>query len=226
MQYKLTDFRGVLFDFDGVIARTMEDNFEAWQYAFRKFDIDIDKDSYFLLEGLKPLDVAKNFMKLKQLHDVSLAQEIVAYKESYYLKNNNFSLYDGVFELLNYLVAKGKKIAVVTGASQERLFNTLRKNSEDEIIALFNVIITAADYSFGKPSPEPYQMALRQLLLDHDECIVVENAPLGIESALNAGLQCIALTTTLNKYDLRQANFHFTSIKALYDYQILGDKEQ
>lgn len=45
-------YKAILFDFDGVIGKTMEDNYRAWEYAFSKYSIKIDKTEYFLLEGM------------------------------------------------------------------------------------------------------------------------------------------------------------------------------
>ena len=42
-------FKAVIFDFDGVIADTMNDNFNAWEYSFLKYNVKIEKKDYFIL---------------------------------------------------------------------------------------------------------------------------------------------------------------------------------
>jgi beta-phosphoglucomutase len=58
----------------------------------------------------------------------------------------------------------------------------------------------------GKPHPEPYIKCAKLLGLKPSECVVIENAPFGIESAKKAGMFCIALTTSLPKAYLRKAD--------------------
>ncbi len=56
-------------------------------------------------------------------------------------------------------------------------------------------MVTAYDVKFGKPHPEPYWMGLKKGKLKPEEAIVIENAPLGIESGKAAGIYTIAVNT-------------------------------
>ena len=51
----------------------------------------------------------------------------------------------------------------------------------------------------GRPSLEPYLKAAKILKVANESCLVIENAPLGIESAKKAGMTCIAVSSTLEK---------------------------
>ncbi len=64
---------------------------------------------------------------------------------------------------------------------------------------LFDAVVTGDDVINGKPNPELYLKASRKLNVSSDKCIVVENAPLGIDATLSAGMFCIAVSTTLEK---------------------------
>ena len=77
--------------------------------------------------------------------------------------------------------------------------------------SIFSAIITSDDVSFGKPNPEPYIKALNKLNLSSHQCIVIENAPLGIEAAKSAGITCFALETTLDRSYLTNADETFDS---------------
>ena len=54
------NYKAVLVDFDGVIGKTMEDNYNAWANALNTVGISMDKNDYFLLEGLNTIKVGKN----------------------------------------------------------------------------------------------------------------------------------------------------------------------
>ena len=120
----------------------------------------------------------------------------------YYLKNHHFELYPGVLELLEELRAKGILIAVVTAALGERL----RRSCPEGFLERFDAVVTGNDLKEGKPSPAPYLCGAAKLGMSPDVCIVVENAPLGIESAKKAGSYCIALCTTLDHKYLAAAD--------------------
>jgi HAD superfamily hydrolase (TIGR01509 family) len=99
----------------------------------------------------------------------------------------------GALEVLQKTKALGLQRIVVTGSGQQSLFeelNTYFPGYFDK-----NLIINAYNVKHGKPHPEPYLTGLEKGNLLPEEAIVVENAPLGIESARAAGLYTIAVNT-------------------------------
>lgn len=58
------------------------------------------------------------------------------------------------------------------------------------------VLVCAEDVAHGKPSPDPYLLAARELDLVPTDCLVIEDAPAGIEAARSAGIPVVGLTTT------------------------------
>lgn len=172
----------------------MEDNYQAWNRAFVKYNIDFDKNEYFLLEGLNTKKVAEHFFKnSKKLPEI--INDIVNLKEKYYMENNNFSLYKGVETIISRLKKSGYLLGLVSGASYIRISATLQKDFLDN----FDVVITGDRVNNCKPHPEPYLNAANALSVKPSDCVVVENAPLGIESAKAAGMYCIAVASTLEK---------------------------
>ena len=93
-------------------------------------------------------------------------------------------------------------MAIVSAANYARLSKTL----DPSILNEFNTVITGDKIDRGKPFPDPYLMAAKELGLEPSECLVVENAPVGIEAAKNAGMYCIAITSTLDKKYLSKAD--------------------
>lgn len=194
--------RGVLFDFDGVIADTMQGNLRAWQRAFQDFDAHIRPEDYLPLEGMSPGDVASTLAEMHGL-DRSTADKAAALKERYFLGGEACSLFPGVLDLLPRLRSRGKVLALVTGASRMRLESTL----QPDVLAMLDACVTADSTPRGKPAPEPFLSAADLLGLVPSDCVVVENAPLGILSAKRAGMRCIAVCSTLGPESLRDADF-------------------
>ncbi len=193
--------QAVLFDFDGVLAKTMEDNFMAWKSALSEYGIQIQPDDYYPLEGLKVTEVpARLFGRYNQ--EVLNPAEVVQKKEAYYLKHHRFELYPGVLELLRKLRARKVPMAVVTAALAKRLTTSCPPG----FLESFDVLVTGDEGGEGKPSPVPYLRAAEKLKILPQDCLVIENAPLGVVSAKRAGAYCIALCTTMDKKYLLAAD--------------------
>ena len=105
-------------------------------------------------------------------------------------------------QVLGLCREKGVKTAIVTGSIRGNLEWTL--SAEER--AQFDFILSAEFYTNGKPHPEPYLKAIKYLHLSPEQCLVIENAPLGIRSAKAAGITCIAITTTLPAEELHEAD--------------------
>ena len=205
--------KAVIFDFDGVIADTMNDNFKAWEYAFLKYNVRIKKLAYFLLEGMGPKSIANHFININKI-DIELLEEIILEKENFYNKNNQFKVYPEIYSIFNFLEEKKILIGIVTGASKERFFSTLDKNLIDKT----SVIITSNDVVQTKPDPEPYLKAINKLNLSSVQCLVIENAILGIKSAKAAGCICYSISTTLDEEYLFESDISFKSHYSLITY--------
>ncbi len=196
----------VIFDFDGVVGDTMHDNCVAWQKSFERYGFALPAADYYKLEGMGRYQIAEMIIANNGL-DPRLVEDIVTFKEAYYKNNNTFKLYDGVEDILSFLKGKGIPIAIVTGASRARITEHLDKEIERQL----TVLITADDVTHTKPHPEPYLKAVAALAVPAGNCIVVENAILGVQAAKAAGCKCFALETTLSKADLAMADEVFAT---------------
>jgi beta-phosphoglucomutase len=198
----LLNLKGILFDMDGVLIKSMEQHLAAWQYAYKNHGVNIKKIDFYLLEGRGVKAVVNELTKMYDL-DIKLAPSIMKTKINYYNKNYKAEFYEGLFELLSFLQDKKIKMAVVTGASRERVYRLIKNHFN----GYFSAFVTSDDVMNTKPFAEPYQKGAQLLGLKPDECLVVENAPMGIKSGKDAGMQVLAVQTTLNHNYLKQADY-------------------
>jgi beta-phosphoglucomutase len=206
--------KAVLFDYDGVIADTMRDMYEAWRYScLLHMNIKIPEREFFLMEGYTAKKIAEELCNKYKI-DNSLIDSILKDKEDYYLKNNNFKLYKGIEETIVFIKNKGLKIAIVSGAPKVRI----RKMIGPKLFNKFDLVIGAGDVRKGKPHPDPYEKALSVFGILPKEAIVIENAPLGISSARAAKIYCIAIESTLEKTYLKRANKIVNDVQNLLMY--------
>jgi beta-phosphoglucomutase len=206
----MKNMKAILFDFDGVLADTMQDNFQAWKKAFSDYGTEIQPDDYFPLEGMKLIHVAKTISLQYNIN--SKPEEIVKSKNKYYLEDHSFSFYQEVPEIIDFLKTEGKLVAIVSASPREKLERTVPKDFFNK----FDVVISGDDTEKGKPHPEPYLTGIKKLNVKPEESLVIENAPLGIKSAKSAGAYCIAITTTLEKEYLRESNEVINSHRELF----------
>ena len=104
--------------------------------------------------------------------------------------------------MIGDLSRHGIKLGLVTSALLGRVKSTVPAG----FLENFQAIVTGEDTKEGKPSPMPYFAGAKKLGVDASDCVVVENAPLGITSAKRAGAYCIALETTLAIKFLEEAD--------------------
>ena len=181
--------------------------------AFENYGIKIEALDYYLLEGMGRFDIARKLTKTYNFSDSEI-QNIVISKEANYRQINQFRFYDEIESILSIVKNGQYKIGLVTGASRDRIQNTLTIDIKD----YFDNIITADDVENGKPNPEPYIKSCELLGVLPENAIVIENARLGIQSAKSAGCKCYAIETTLNALYLQEADLIFKNHHLLLNY--------
>ncbi len=203
-----------LFDLDGVISQSSYALFEAWRYAFRKIaNVDIKKEEFYLLEGIGVQKTAE-ILGSKYNIDPSDYQSIIKIKDDYFREKYTFSVFDGVYEVINILKNNGRKIALVTGGKRCRILESVPRDFIDQ----FDTLVTSDDVINTKPNPEPYIKAAKLLNVEVKDCVVLENAPLGIQAGRAAGIFVIALKTTLSECHLLGADLILKSIEDLLKF--------
>ena len=124
----------------------------------------------------------------------------------------------GAWELLQQVKAGGLIPVLVTGSGQRTLLDRLNRQFPD--IFTPDHMVTAFDVRYGKPHPEPYLMGLQKAGVSANEAVVVENAPIGVQAAVAAGVFTIAVNTgPLDAQVLTDAGAQllFPSMQALSD---------
>jgi len=193
--------KAILFDLDGVIVDTLHFHFLAWHEMFHRLGGEVQELTVLLHEGrssreILPLLIEEAGIEIpeEQRHD------FIETKRAYYRSIVDVQFYPEAKETLQKLHKEGYRLALVTACAKKNMNHALSDNE----LKLFDVIITGDDIPRAKPNPDPYEIARKKLGLEKDECLVVENAPLGIESGKNAGIKVAAIATTLPKDILRE----------------------
>lgn len=106
---------------------------------------------------------------------------------------------EGAFQLLNGLPEDAW--AIVTSGGDELAIARLKRAG----LPIPRILVTGDDVRQGKPVPEPYLVGAERLGAAVERCVVVEDAPAGVEAARAAGMQVIGITTTHSREELFRA---------------------
>jgi HAD superfamily hydrolase (TIGR01509 family) len=209
------NIKAVFFDLDGTLIDSMPAHVTAWQTVLRDVGIEMDELFIKLAEGEKADDTLK---RLRQDYGLAATdadlQEMLKRKRALYWELAPRGIIPEARRMLVDLWDQGVECDIVTGSIRANMDGVV----PEEDIARFTHIITPEEYTHGKPDPDPYLTALRRSGLAADQCMVLENAPLGIRSARAAGLFTLAITTTLPADYLTEANVVISSYHELLNY--------
>jgi beta-phosphoglucomutase len=205
-------FQAVLFDLDGIIVDTLHYHYLAWNYMFEKRGGVISEQTILLHEGRNSLEVLPILMEEAGISIPEAEHtQFIEEKRVYYRSIVQVQQYPQAFDVIDKLRNSGLKVALVTACALKNMQHSLDSAQQ----AHFDFIITGDEVPRAKPFPDPYLTAARQLKTEPKHCIVVENAPLGIEAARNAGMYCIAIETTLGREYLGLADCILRDISEL-----------
>ena len=212
--------RAVLFDMDGVLFDSIPYHADAWSRVMTDAGFTFSREDVYMNEGRTGADTI-NTASLAQFGKPATAELIDALCKE---KCTIFDTYPPTprmayaLELVQKVKECGLTPMIVTGSGTPTLLDRIQSNfpglfAEGHIVSSFHV-------KRGKPYPDPYLLALERGGFAPNEAIVVENAPLGVQAGVAAGLLTIAANTGPLKDEVLTdagASLVYSSIQALCD---------
>jgi HAD superfamily hydrolase (TIGR01509 family) len=184
----------LLFDLDGTLIDSMPHHHVAWQEWHRRRGLDFDEQGFFsatagranaeIMRTLVPGHTADDYMAMAD-------EKETLYRE---IAMHSLDLIHGVEALCAAARGRGMKLAICTASTPENMALAFERFGLD---AQVDTVVSPADGLRGKPHPDIFVEAARRLGVPPADCIVFEDAPLGIEAARRAGMLAVALTTSL-----------------------------
>lgn len=188
------NYKGIIFDLDGVIVFTDKFHYQAWKVIADEMGIYFDEQINHRLRGVSRMDSLE--IILERYEGAPLSREE---KNALAEKKNNIyrdllktmspsDVNEEVRKTLAELRSRGVKIAL--GSSSKNARFILEKV---DLVNLFDAISDGTNITKSKPDPEVFSMAAQFLGLQPQECLVVEDADAGIEAAVAGGMHPVGI---------------------------------
>ena len=209
--------KAFLFDLNGTMIDDMQYHIKAWHSILNELGADIS------LEKMKEECYGKNDELLERIFPGRFSSE--EKKEMSFEKEKayqaQFKPHLALLPGLNDFLIKSRKnnIRMAIG-SAAIMFNVDFVLDNLDIRSYFDVLVSADDIHTSKPDPETYLSCAEQLHIVPEHCIVFEDAPKGVESALNAGMKCVVITTLHEPHEFKQYNNVILTVKDYTDERL------
>jgi HAD superfamily hydrolase (TIGR01509 family) len=198
--------KGIIFDMDGVLVDSEPFIIKAATQMFAELGLNIKPEDFHPFTGVGekrfvggvaekynfPVDIEQ---AKKRTYDIYL--EIIKGKLKPLV---------GAAQFVDYCRRLGKKNAIASSADMRKIEGNF---AELKIPAgSFDAIVCGSDVKHTKPAPDIFLLAAKKLGLDPKDCLVIEDAPNGIQAAKAAGCKCLAITSSFTPEKLAGADFY------------------
>ncbi|MFZ2499619.1 HAD family hydrolase [Methanosarcina sp.] len=206
--------KALIFDMDGVLVDSMPFHAAAWKKAFLDMGMKIKDEDIYAIEGSNPKNglplLIRKASKEPDEYDFEIITSI--YRQEF---ERIFELkaFEGMGECLELL--KTRFLLSVVSGSDHLIVHSI----VDQLFpGIFDIVVTGDDVMNSKPDPDPFLKAVKLLKVRPEECIIVENAILGVEAAKKAEIYCIGVPTYLKPSQLDRADLVVSDHKKLMEH--------
>lgn len=191
----LLNYKAFLFDMDGTLVSSEKLKGKALVKTCESFGGSAKVEDYKLVMGQSFESVRDHFCQIANISPESQNFYKVFSKHFYELIYTDVELTKGVIDFIDILKLNNKKIGVVTSANHWMVEEILKNV---KLLKTFDIIVAREDVTNHKPAPDSYLYALRSLGSKSKETLIFEDSEAGIEAAVAAACDVIAVSHEFN----------------------------
>jgi beta-phosphoglucomutase len=196
--------KALLFDLDGTLIDSMPHHHRAWVRWHALRGLNMDEPGFFAATaGRSNAEILADMFPALSLqeHEAMADEKEALYRE---LARQSLAQINGAAAFVAAARNAGLRLAVCTASTPQNMALAFEQHGIDQWV---QTVVSPADHAYGggpderlrgKPHPDIFLEAARRLGVAPADCIVFEDAPLGIEAARRAGMRAVALATTMN----------------------------
>jgi HAD superfamily hydrolase (TIGR01509 family) len=204
--------RAVIFDLDGLMINTEELAFVAWLRALAPLGYTLKDADFQAMVGLDEDASVAYIQRATGMVDGHVDLESEFHQHMYVLFETELKPNPGLPELVAALASRHLPMGIASNSPQEHVRRAL---GHIGMAKHFSAIVSRDQVAQGKPAPDPYLAAARLLDIEPAFCLAIEDSPVGMQSALAAGMRCAVVSA--------QARIDPACASATARYETLND---
>ena len=207
--------QAILLDLDGLMVDSEPHSIASWQAVLARRGAAFDQPTLDRILGLRLSETAQMAIDLFHLPDrpADLAREKTEYQITHL--DGHVAAMPGLIELLDEIDQRGASKAIASSGTRRYVLAVLQTT---HLTDRFSVIVTGDDVINGKPAPDVFLKAAEALRVEPQHCLVLEDAPAGVQAAKAANMLCIAVPNEhTRQLDLSLADEVLPSLSAVRD---------
>jgi len=206
----------IIWDMDGVLVNTGEYHYQSWKQTFDELGMSFSREQFRATFGMNNAGILEIICGENLPADQE--DKISERKEELFRQaiKGKAKLLPGVEKALKNFSEWHLKQAIASSAPPKNIEVLVK---ELEIGKYFDATVSGFDI-LGKPDPGVFLKTARQLGVEPERCVVIEDAIAGVEGANRAGMKCIAVTTTNTTDALSKADLIFDNLEELTQHTL------
>lgn len=212
--------KGVIFDWDGVVIDSSAQHERSWELLAAEIDKPLPEGHFLKGFGKKNNVIIPELLNWSQ--DPAEIAVLGERKEELYrelVRASGVHILPGARELLSALIDAGIPRSIGSSTPRSNLDAIFAATGLGD---LFDAVVCGDDVKNGKPAPDVFLLAASKLGLAPGDCLVIEDAHVGIQAARSAGMLVLAVATTNPLADLQYADAAVQSLSEVTPAYLVG----
>lgn len=207
--------KGVIFDLDGVMLDSEVISMRVWQNMMKSHSIVLPNEDYARTIGMASVPAAELLADITGIH-LPVSQLLdIHWRELIKTIQKEAEPEPSLIELLQALLLHNLPLAVASNSPSHYVDSVLNALG---VRQHFQAVICADQIKNAKPNPEIYLSAASALSISPQDCLAIEDSPIGLQAALAAGMLCVVIPNPhIDFADFNGAYAQYTSLAALFD---------